>query len=247
MKTQAFLNTLDYAVLRPDATLTELTEAASLCTLLGVGCLCVKSCDVAFVAASLKGCGTRIAAVVGFPHGNTHATLKAAEARLAVAEGAEEIDMVINVAALKDGDTESVTDEIRAVVSAVRPHPVKVILETALLSPAEMRKGTACAVRAGAAFVKTSTGFASGGATPEAVKILLAAAKGKIAVKASGGIRTRKDAEDYLALGCTRLGVGNVRCLLTPAETKKLKALEAEAEARRETAVRRLTEDTPEA
>lgn len=229
MKTKDFLATLDYAILKPDATLNDLREAAWLSDVLGVGCLCVKSCDVAFAAALLEASETKIAAVVGFPHGNTHATLKAAEAQLAAAEGADEIDMVINIAALKDGDTESAVDEIHAVVTAVWPRPVKVILETALLTPAEIRKGTACALKAGAAFVKTSTGFAAHGATPEAVKTMIAAAKGKIQVKASGGIRTRQDAETYLALGCTRLGVGNVRCLLTPAESKKLAAIEAQA------------------
>jgi deoxyribose-phosphate aldolase len=107
------------------------------------------------------------------------------------------------------------------VVTASYPAPVKVILETALLTPAEIRKGVACAIKAGAAFVKTSTGFAAHGATPEAVKTMLAAAKGKIKVKASGGIRTRADAEAYLAMGCDRLGVGQVVPLLTAAEKKR--------------------------
>ena len=96
---------------------------------------------------------------------------------------------------------------------------LKVILETALLTEAEMRRGVECAVRGGAAFVKTSTGFApQGGATPEAVRILLDAAAGRVKVKASGGIRTREAADAYLAMGCARLGVGNVLPLLTEAE-----------------------------
>ena len=164
-----------------------------------------------------------MAAVVGFPHGNVHPTVKALEAQLAVAEGAEEIDMVVNVAALKDGDAEAVVRDIRAVVDAVRPFHVKVILETALLTEAEMRLGVDCAIEAGAAFVKTSTGFApQGGATHEAAQILLDAAQGRIRVKASGGIRTREDAEAYLAQGCARLGVGSVLPLLTPAECTAL-------------------------
>lgn len=222
MTANALLKTLDYAILKPDATMHTLLHAADLCRAIGVGCLCVKSCDVAFAAECLKDSDTIVAAVVGFPHGNTMGTLKAMEAQLAVAQGAEEIDMVINPSALKDGDTEGVTDEIHAVVTAAYPKAVKVILETALLTPAEMRKGVACAIKGGAAFVKTSTGFASGGATPEAVKTLLKAANGKIKVKASGGIRTRADAEAYLAMGCERLGVGNVLTLLTDAEKKKL-------------------------
>ncbi len=224
MTAKALLAALDYAILKPEASMEAVLHASERCRALGVGCLCVKSCDVAFAAECLQGSDTCVAAVVGFPHGNTVGTLKALEAQLAVAQGAREIDMVINVSALKDGDTEGVTDEIRAVVTAAWPHPVKVILETALLTPAEMRKGVACAIKGGAAFVKTSTGFAAGGATPEAVKVLLSAAKGKVQVKASGGIRTRAEAEAYLAMGCTRLGVGDVLCLLTEAEQKKLAA-----------------------
>lgn len=222
MTSKAFLKTLDYAILKPEASMLAIHNAAELCRALGVGCLCVKSCDVKFTAECLAGSDTVVAAVVGFPHGNTLPSVKAIEAQLAVAQGAQEIDMVINISALKDGDTEGITDEIRAVVTAVWPHSVKVILETALLTPAEIRKGVACAIKAGATFVKTSTGFSTHGATPEAVKIMLAAAKGKIQVKASGGIRTREVAEAYLAAGCTRLGVGDVECLLTPAEQKKL-------------------------
>ncbi len=218
MTAKALLKTLDYAILKPEASMLTLHHAIERCRQLGVGCLCVKSCDVKFAAESLQDTETIVAAVVGFPHGNTLGTLKAMEAQLAVAHGAAEIDMVINVSALKDGDTEMVTDEIHAVVTAAYPASVKVILETALLTPAEIRKGVACAITAGAAYVKTSTGFASGGATPEAVRTMVAAAKGKIKVKASGGIRTRQDAEAYLAMGCARLGVGDVACLLTPKE-----------------------------
>jgi deoxyribose-phosphate aldolase len=222
MTAKALLKTLDYAILKPEASMLDIHHAADLCRTLGVGCLCVKSCDVKFTAESLVGSDTIVAAVVGFPHGNTLPALKAIEAQMAVAHGAEEIDMVINISALKDGDTEGVTDEIHAVVTAVWPHPVKVILETALLTPAEIKKGVACSIKAGAAFVKTSTGFAAHGATPEAVQTMLTAAKGKIKVKASGGIRTREDAEGYLKMGCERLGVGNVECLLTQTEQKRL-------------------------
>ena len=219
MDTAAFLKTLDYAILKPELGREALTQAATLCRDAGVGCLCVKSVDVPLAARLLEGSATAVAAVVGFPHGNVHPTVKALEAQLAVAEGAEEIDMVVNVAALKDGDVEAVTRDIRAVVDAVRPFPVKVILETALLTEAEMRLGVDCAVRVGAAFVKTSTGFApQGGATHEAVQILLDAAQGRVQVKASGGIRTREDAEAYLKQGCTRLGVGSVLPLLTHEE-----------------------------
>lgn len=221
MKTADFLKTLDVAVLKPEASMHELLHVAESCADLGVGALCVKSCDVRFAVECLRGSQTKPIAVVGFPHGNTLGSVKAIEAQMAVAQGAEEIDMVINVSALKDRDVEGVQDEIQSVVTASYPAPVKVILETALLTTAEIRKGVACAIKAGAAFVKTSTGFASQGATPEAVKTMLSAAKGKIKVKASGGIRTREDAEAYLAMGCERLGVGQVIPLLTAAEKKR--------------------------
>lgn len=227
MTAKALLKTLDYAILKPEASMLDIHHAAELCRQLDIGCLCVKSCDVKFAAESLADSNTIVAAVVGFPHGNTLPTLKTLEAQLAVAHGAEEIDMVINVSALKDGDLEGITDEIYAVVTAVWPHPVKVILETALLSTQEIRKGVAASIKAGAAFVKTSTGFASAGATPDAVKTMLNAAKGKIKVKASGGIRTRETAETFLAMGCDRLGVGNVTCLLTEAELRSYAIIDA--------------------
>ena len=223
MTAKSLLKTLDYALLKPEVSMHALLHAAELCEALGIKCLCVKSCDVPFAKECLGDCDTLLAAVVGFPHGNTVGTLKAMEAQLASTAGADEIDMVINVSALKDGDTESVEDEIRAVVTAVYPKSVKVILETALLTEPEMNKGVVCAIRAGAAFVKTSTGFnPAGGASPEAVRVLVAAAEDKIEVKASGGIRTREDAEAYLEMGCTRLGVGNVLCLLSESEKKHL-------------------------
>ena len=219
METAAFLKTLDYAILKPELGHESLAQAATLCRTAGVGCLCVKSVDVPLAARLLEGSATAVAAVVGFPHGNVHPTVKALEAQLAVAEGAEEIDMVVNVAALKAGDAELVMRDIRAVVDAAWSFPVKVILETALLTELEMQMGVGCAIAAGAEFVKTSTGFApQGGATHEAVQILLDAAQGRVQVKASGGIRTREDAEAYLKQGCTRLGVGSVLPLLTHEE-----------------------------
>ena len=227
MTAKTLLKTLDYAILKPDASMLDIHHAAELCRQLDVGCLCVKSCDVKFASECLAESNTVVAAVVGFPHGNTLPSIKAIEAQMAVAHGATEIDMVINISALKDGDLEGVTDEIHAVVTAVWPNPVKVILETALLTPQEIKKGVAASIKAGAAYVKTSTGFASQGATPEAVQTMLTAAKGKIKVKASGGIRTREQAEAYLEMGCDRLGVGNVTCLLKPAELKAFDLVEA--------------------
>ena len=183
--------TLDHAVLKPELTAADLAKQAAMCGDRGVGCLCVRSCDVAEAA------------------------------RLAIADGARELDMVMNVGALKSGRETLVRDDIAAVVAAAKPAGVlvKVILETCYLTPDEIRAACRLAEEAGADFVKTSTGFgirASGptGATPEAVQIMLDAVGGRLQVKASGGIRTWADAVSYLDMGCTRLGVGDAAAIL---------------------------------
>lgn len=215
-----FFKTLDYAVLKPDATHRDLDEAIAICKRFGVGNLCVKPCHVTYAVEQLQGTETSVSAVVDFPHGHAVPSIKRLEAEQAAQDGATEVDMVLNIAALKEGDTETVTREISAIVLSLAEKNVivKVILETALLTPDEIRLGVACCIAAGAAFAKTSTGFASGGATPEAVALMIEEAAGRIQVKASGGIRDRATAEHYLALGATRLGVGNVLCLATPQE-----------------------------
>jgi deoxyribose-phosphate aldolase len=147
--------------------------------------------------------------------------VKALESRHAIAAGARELDMVVNVGALKSGDEKTVRDDIAAVVAEAKPHGVlvKVILETCYLSPAEIALGCRLAETAGADFVKTSTGFgvkSSGpiGATPEAVRIMLDTVGGRLQVKASGGIRSWDEANAYLDMGCTRLGVGDAAAIL---------------------------------
>jgi deoxyribose-phosphate aldolase len=162
-----------------------------------------------------------VAAVIGFPHGGVRPEVKALEARLALAEGARELDTVLNIGGLKSGREDLVRDDIAAVVAEAKPAGaiVKVILETCYLSPDEIRTACRLAEEAGADFVKTSTGFgvkASGptGATPEAVRIMLDAVGGRLQVKASGGIRTWADAIAYLDMGCTRLGVGDAAAIL---------------------------------
>jgi deoxyribose-phosphate aldolase len=157
-----------------------------------------------------------VAAVVGFPHGAQRPEVKALEARLAIADGARELDMVQNVGALRSGDQPAVRDDIAAVVAEARPHGVlvKVILETCFLTPAQIVAACRLAEEAGADFVKTSTGFGAGGATPDAVRTMLDAVGGRLGVKASGGIRSWDDAVRYLDMGCTRLGVGDAAGIL---------------------------------
>jgi deoxyribose-phosphate aldolase len=165
--------------------------------------------------------GMVVASVIGFPHGAQRPEVKALESRLAVADGARELDMVMNVGALKSGDEAAVRADIAAVVGEAKPQGVvvKVILETCYLTPAEIATACRLAESAGADFVKTSTGFgakASGptGATPEAVQAMLDSVGGRLQVKASGGIRTWDDAVRYLDMGCTRIGVGDAVAIL---------------------------------
>ena len=213
--------TLDHAVLKPEFSRDDLAKHAAMCVARGVGCLCVRSVDVAAAATLVAGSPVVVASVIGFPHGAQRPEVKALESRLAITDGARELDMVMNVAALKSGDEAAVRDDIAAVVAAAKPQGVvvKVILETCYLTRAEIATACRLAESAGADFVKTSTGFgvkASGltGATPEAVQVMLDTVGGRLQVKASGGIRTWDDAVRYLDMGCTRIGVGDAAAIL---------------------------------
>ncbi|MFM7244875.1 MAG: deoxyribose-phosphate aldolase [Planctomycetaceae bacterium] len=212
---------LDHAVLKPEFSRADLATHAAMCVARGVGCLCVRSCDVAAAARLVAGSPVVVAAVIGFPHGAQRPEVKAVESRLAIADGARELDMVINVGALVSGDEEAVRADIAAVVAEAKPKGVvvKVILETCYLSPEQIATACRIAEAAGADFVKTSTGFgvkSSGptGATPEAVRIMLDTVGGRLEAKASGGIRTWDDAVRYLDMGCTRIGVGDAAAIL---------------------------------
>jgi deoxyribose-phosphate aldolase len=207
---------LDHAILRPEATAADLARHAAMCRDRGVGCLCVRSVDVAAACRLLAGSPVVVAAVIGFPHGGQRADVKALEARLAIADGARELDMVIALGHMLSGAHALVRDDIAAVVTAARPAGVlvKVILETCFLSREQIVTACRLAEEAGADFVKTSTGFGPAGATPEVVRTMLAATAGRLGVKASGGIRTWQDAVGYLALGCRRLGVGDAAAIL---------------------------------
>lgn len=214
--TAAVARAIDHAVLRPEYTSCDLAAHAAMCVDRGVGCICVRPCDVATVAGLVAGSPVTVASVVGFPHGSHRPKTKALEARLALADGARELDMVLNVGALRSGDQATVRADIAAVVAEARPHGVlvKVILETCFLASAQIVVACRLAEEAGADFVKTSTGFGAGGATPEAVRTMLDAVGGRLGVKASGGIRSWEDAVRYLDMGCTRLGVGDAAGVL---------------------------------
>lgn len=176
--------------------------------------VCVNSYYVPLVAKNLKGTEIKTCCVVGFPLGAMLTEAKAFEAAKSVKEGAQEVDMVINIGALKDQDYETVKKDIEAVVEASKPAIVKVIIETCLLTEKEKIKACEISVEAGAAFVKTSTGFSTGGAKVEDVKLMKKSVHGKALVKASGGIRTKEDAQAMIDAGADRIGAGNGVVLL---------------------------------
>lgn len=207
---------LDHAVLKPNFTAADLAAHAAMCVARGVGCLCVRPADVAAAVGHVAGSPVVVASVIGFPHGSHRPETKALESRLAIADGAKELDMVIALGPLLSGDESRVRDDIAAVVAVARPYGVlvKVIFETCYLTPAQIVTACRLAEEAGANFVKTSTGFGTAGATPETVRLMLDTVGGRLGVKASGGIRTWADAVMYLDMGCTRLGVGDAAAIL---------------------------------
>jgi deoxyribose-phosphate aldolase len=212
----AVARALDHAVLRPEYTSSDLAAHAAMCVNRGVGCICVRPCDVAAAARLVAGSPVTVASVIGFPHGSHRPETKTLEARLALADGARELDMVMNIGRFLSGDHEGVRDDIAAVVAEAKRGGglVKVILETCFLAPDEIATACRLAEQAGADFVKTSTGYGTDGATPDAVRIMLDTVGGRLGVKASGGIRTWDDAVMYLDMGCTRLGVGDAARIL---------------------------------
>ncbi|HET7225786.1 MAG TPA: deoxyribose-phosphate aldolase [Candidatus Eisenbacteria bacterium] len=198
---------IDHTLLKPDATREEIEklcrEAAEYC----FASVCVNPNWVPLCRELLHGTGVKVCTVIGFPLGAHAPDVKAYEARRAVQQGAEEVDMVINIGALKSRDYALVEQDIRAVVQAVGPGIiVKVILETSLLTRDEKVMGCTLAKAAGADFVKTSTGFSGGGATVEDVKLMRETVGPELGVKASGGVRTQEDARAMIAAGATRLG-----------------------------------------
>ncbi len=200
---------IDHTLLRPDATYEQVDKLCQEAAEFGFASVCVNPCHVQRCAKALRGSRVAVCTVVGFPLGATTTEAKAAETRQAIRQGAKEIDMVINVGALKSGDDDLVYHDIRKVVESCMDGGAlcKVILETALLTDDEKTRACLAARRARADFVKTSTGFGPGGATAEDVALMRDAVKGThMGVKASGGIRSYKDAQQMIRAGATRIG-----------------------------------------
>ena len=197
---------IDHTILKMDAGRATLKRFCDEAKQYHFASVCVHPCNVAYVAGQLKGTGVKTAAVVGFPLGANTSAIKAAEAKEAIQNGADEIDMVMNVAALKDGDLDYVLADMTAVVQASHPDAlVKVILETAILTPEEITTASRLAAEAGADVVKASTGF-SGGAALEAVRLVKAAVGDRCRIKASTGINNREICDAFLAEGASRFG-----------------------------------------
>lgn len=200
---------IDETLLKPEATEEEIALLCREARQYNFAAVCVNPVYVKSASKYLRGSGIRVCAVVGFPVGGSTVAVKSFEAAEAVAGGASEIDMVIHIGSLKAGRTEYVEEEIAAVVRAVRGCPVKVILETALLTDEEKVAGCEAAKKAGAHFVKTSTGFGPGGATAADVRLLKKVAGPEMGVKASGGVRTRERALEMIAAGASRIGTSS--------------------------------------
>ncbi|MGI5839350.1 MAG: deoxyribose-phosphate aldolase [bacterium] len=215
MDKKALAKTIDHAILKPEQTAADLVRECAVAREYGVFSVCVKPSDVARAAELLQDSEVKVSTVIGFPHGGTTSAVKVSEAREAIENGAAELDMVINIGRLRSGDYDYVEAEIRGVVEAAHPKGVlvKVIIETALLD--DGAKTTACrlAEKAGADFVKTSTGFGGGGATLADIELMRKTVGPQMQIKASG-IRTAEFAAALLDAGCARLGVSGTNALL---------------------------------
>ncbi len=203
---QQLAGMIDHSLLKPNSTLEDLKKICQEAIEFRFKAVCINPIFVAEAVSLLKGSDVLVCSVVGFPFGTHSPQAKAFETSEVIRFGAKEVDMVIRVGALKDKKDREVVEDIRAVVDAAKGCPVKVILETCYLTEEEKVRGCKLVVEAGASFVKTSTGFAGGGATIEDVKLMRKTVGKDFGVKAAGGIRTLEDALKMIEAGATRLG-----------------------------------------
>jgi len=206
--------TIDHAILKPQLTRAEVDAELDIAAEWRVFSVCVRPSDIAHAVERLAGTGVNVGTVIGFPHGTTSTAAKVAEVRQALADGAVEFDMVVNIGALRSGFDDAVVADIAAVVEAAAGKVTKVILETSLLDDEQIARGSRLTEAGGADFVKTSTGFAGGGATVPHVELMRASVSSAVQVKASGGVRGYADALAMLAAGATRLGTSGSAVIL---------------------------------
>ncbi|WP_372934046.1 deoxyribose-phosphate aldolase [Mariniphaga sediminis] len=208
--------TIDHAVLKPEYTEADLHRHAQMCIKHNVFSMCVKPCDIRAAKTLLEGSGVKVSCTLSFPHGADATAVKAFQAEQAIKDGVDEIDMVMNIGKFLGEDDYYVVEDIKAVVDVAHKHGVlvKVIQESGYLTLEQVAKACELAYAAGADFVKTSTGFGPGKATPEIVEVMVKTVGEKMKVKASGGIRTWDEAVAFLELGADRLGIGSTEAVL---------------------------------
>lgn len=198
---------IDHTILKPDASETEVIKIINEAKEYGFASVCLNPANVSLAAGMLKGTDVKVCTVIGFPLGANTSKVKAFEALDAIENGAQEVDMVINIGKLKDKKYDYVKEDIKAVVNAAKGKALtKVIIETCLLTDDEKVKACELAKAAGADFVKTSTGFSKGGATASDIKLMRQTVGDKMGVKAAGGVRTYEDAKAMVEAGATRIG-----------------------------------------
>jgi deoxyribose-phosphate aldolase len=195
-----------HSIVRPDATHPEVAQSADIAARLGTATLTVQPHYVRLAAARLRGSGVMVGAVVGFPHGNETPSMKVYQAREVLDLGADEIDMVMNIPALKNEEEELFIRDVEGVVRAAEGKTVKVITENCYLTQEEKRRACDWIARAGAHFVKTSTAYATGGATLDDVRLMHEAVQGRCLVKVAGGVRQIAEVLQYLQAGARRFG-----------------------------------------
>ena len=201
---------IDHTILKADASESDVVKLCKEAVEHNFCSVCVNSSRVLLASEHLKGSSIKVCSVVGFPLGAMNSEAKGFEASIAVSEGAEEIDMVINVGFLKEGSLDKFEEDIRSVRKSCGEGIIlKVIIETALLTDEEKKEACRIAEKAGADFVKTSTGFSTGGATVEDVALMRASVSEKVKVKASGGVRSYEDAVKMIKAGAERLGTSS--------------------------------------
>lgn len=197
---------IDHTILKPDATKAMVQKIIDEAIEYQFASVCVNPCYVAYCASQLQDSDVKVCTVIGFPLGASTSATKAFETSEAIKNGADEVDMVINIGALKDGNQDLVFNDIQAVVKAAQGKTVKVIIETCLLNDEEIITACKLAKKAQANFVKTSTGFSSGGAKAKDVALMKATVKDELEVKASGGIKTKADLQAMVEAGASRIG-----------------------------------------
>lgn len=206
---------IDHTLLKPESTREDILRVCEEAKRYDTASVCVNPFWIGFVAEQLKGTDVTPCCVIGFPLGATLPEVKAFEAAAAIRDGAKEVDMVLNVGALRGGETQTVLDDIRAVVDAAKGKAlVKVIIETCLLNDEQKVLACKLAKEAGADFVKTSTGFSTGGATIEDVRLMRETVGPDMGVKASGGVRSKADAEAMIAAGASRIGASSSKKII---------------------------------